>query len=309
MTTTVLACPGIGMNYSNISVICRNTVVLRSMVSREGSKMASLHSCCIPAAAATAPQHIVPPLAAPTLVVVCAANTNAIPSSSSSRPAYSPTARLAVGVALADDPPSARTNCRRGVGQAGGGEGGWSSRSSSTRVTLNGPSPHDFVDAIAGLLPPSCSDARQRHTLRWLCMTTALQCNQVCIWRKRHCSRCCTGRMSWGHSALWTSSLGHPMSRWSWEVQWIVSLLRNWPASMLRRLVEFYLLRLIYYLASLFQRPTLRQRLLIVAHCCHRCCHHSVHLPPSSKPLLLSSLSLLLRPAVSAPSDRAQPPL
>jgi hypothetical protein len=47
MTTTILACPGIGMNYSNIAVICRNTVVLRSMVSREGSKMALLHSCCI----------------------------------------------------------------------------------------------------------------------------------------------------------------------------------------------------------------------------------------------------------------------
>ena len=46
--------------------------------------MASLHSCCIPAAAATAPQHIVLPLAEPPLVAVCAANTNAAPSSSSS---------------------------------------------------------------------------------------------------------------------------------------------------------------------------------------------------------------------------------
>jgi hypothetical protein len=114
MTTTVLACPGIGMNYSNIAVICRNTVVLRSMVSREGSKMASLHSCWIPPAAATALQHIVPPLAAPPLVVVCAADTNATPSSSSSsRQAYPLMARSAVGVASADDPPSARTNCRR----------------------------------------------------------------------------------------------------------------------------------------------------------------------------------------------------
>jgi hypothetical protein len=113
MTTTILACPGIGMNYSNIAVICHNTVVLRSMVSREGSKMASLHSCWIPAATATAPQHIVPPLAAPPLVVVCAANTNAAPSSSSSRQAYPLTVRLAVGVASADDPPSARTNRRR----------------------------------------------------------------------------------------------------------------------------------------------------------------------------------------------------
>jgi hypothetical protein len=112
MTTTVLACPRIGMNYCNIAVICRNTVVLRSMVSREGSKMASLHSCWIPAAAATAPQHNVPPLAAPPLVVVCAADTNAAPSSSSSRQAYPLTARLAAGVALADDPPSAHTNCR-----------------------------------------------------------------------------------------------------------------------------------------------------------------------------------------------------
>jgi hypothetical protein len=111
MTTTVLACPGIGMNYSNIAIICRNSVVLRSMVSREGSKMASLHSCWVPAAAATAPQHIVPPLAVPPLVVVCAANTNAAPSSSSSRQAYPLMARLAAGVALADDPPSARTNC------------------------------------------------------------------------------------------------------------------------------------------------------------------------------------------------------
>jgi hypothetical protein len=116
MTTTVSACPGIGMNYSNIAVICRNTVVLRSMVSREGSKMASLHSCWIPAAAAaaaTAPQHIVPPLAAPPLVVVCAADNNAGPSSSSSRQAYPLTARWAAGVALADNPPSARTNHHR----------------------------------------------------------------------------------------------------------------------------------------------------------------------------------------------------
>jgi hypothetical protein len=163
MTTTVLACLGIEMNYSNIAVICRNTVVLRSMVSREGSKMASLHSCWIPAAAATAPQHIVPPLAVPPLLVICAANTNAAPSSSSSRPAYPPTARSAVGVALADDPPSARTNHHRGVGQVGGGGGGQSSRPSSTGVTLNGPSPRDFVDAIAGLILPSCSDAWQRH--------------------------------------------------------------------------------------------------------------------------------------------------
>ncbi len=177
MTTTVLACPGIGMNYSNIAIICRNTVVLRSMVSREGSKMASLYSCCIPAATATAPQYIVPPLAVLPLVVVCAADTNAAPSSSSSRPAYPPTARSAAGVAMVDDPPSACTNCCQGVGRAGGGGGGWLSCPSSARVTLNGPSPCDFVDAIAGLLPPSCSDAWQRHTLRRLCATTALQCN------------------------------------------------------------------------------------------------------------------------------------
>jgi hypothetical protein len=88
MTTTVLACPGIGMNYSNIAIICHNTVVLFSMVSGEGSKMASLHSCCIPAAAVTAPQHIVLPLAEPPLVAVCAANTNTAPSSSSSRLAW-----------------------------------------------------------------------------------------------------------------------------------------------------------------------------------------------------------------------------
>jgi hypothetical protein len=93
------------MNYSNIAVICHNIVVLRSMLSREGSKMASLHSCCIPAAAAAVPQHIMPPLAALPLVVVCAADTNAVPSSSPSRPAYPPTARLVAGVALADDPP------------------------------------------------------------------------------------------------------------------------------------------------------------------------------------------------------------
>jgi hypothetical protein len=253
MTTTVLACPRIGMNYSNIVVICHNTVVIRSMVSREGSKMASLHSCCIPAAAATAPQHIVPPLAAPPLVVICAANTNAAPSSSSSHSAYPPTARLAAGVALADDPPSARTNCHRGVGQVEGGGGGRSSRPSSAGVMLNGPSPHYFVDAIAGLLPPSCSDAWRRLTLRRLCATTGLQCNQVHIWRKQCCSRCCTGRMSWGPLAPWTSSRGHPMSHWSREVQWIVSLLRNWRALMLQRMVEFYLICLIYYLASLFQ--------------------------------------------------------
>jgi hypothetical protein len=174
MTTTVLACPRIGLNYSNITVICRNTVVLRSIVSREGSKMASLHSCCIPAAAATAPQHIVPPLAAPPLVVVCAANTNAAPSSSSYRPAYPPTARSAAGVVSADDPPSARTNCPRGVSRVGGGGGGQSSHPSSAGVMLNGPSPCNFVDAIMELLPPSCSDARQRHTLRQLCATTAL---------------------------------------------------------------------------------------------------------------------------------------
>jgi hypothetical protein len=222
MTTTVLACPGIGMYYSNIAVICRNTVALCSMVSREGSKMASLHSCCIPAAAATAPQHIMPPLAALPLVVICAADTNAAPSSSSSRPAYPPMGRLAAGVALVDNPLSAHTKRCRGVGRAGGGGGGRSSRPSSAGVTLNRPSPRDFVDAIAGLLPSSCSDAWQRHTLRRLCATTALQCNQVCIWRKRSCSRCCTGRMSWGPSAPRTSSLGCPMSHWSREVQWIV---------------------------------------------------------------------------------------
>ncbi len=217
ITTTVLACPGIGMNYSNITVICQNTVVLSSMVSREGSKMASLHSCCIPAAAATAPQHIVPPLAAPTLVVICAVNTNTTLFSSTSCPAYPPMARSAVGVALADDPSSARTNCHRGVGRAGGGGGGQSSHPSSAGVTLNGPSPCDFMDAIMGLLPPSCSDARQRHTLRQLCATTALQCNKVRIWRKWHCSHCCTGRMSWGPTALRTSSLGCLMSRRSQE--------------------------------------------------------------------------------------------
>jgi hypothetical protein len=196
MITTVLACQGIGMNNSNIAVICHNTVVLRSMVSREGSKMALLHSCCIPAAAATLPWHIVSPLVAPPLVVVCAADTNTVPSSSSSHPAYPPTARLAAGVASVDNPPSARTTCHRGVGQARGGGGGWSSRPSSAGVMLNGPSPCDFVDVIAGLLPPSCSDAGQRHTLRRLCTTTTLQCNLVCIWCKRCCSRCCTGRMS-----------------------------------------------------------------------------------------------------------------
>jgi hypothetical protein len=206
MTATIFACPRIGMNYSNIAVICLNTVVLHSMVSREGSKMALLHSCCIPAATATAPQHIVPPLAAPPLVVVCAADTNAAPSSSSSRPAYPPTARLVAGVVSADNPPSAHTNHRRGVGQARGGGGGQSSRPSSSGVTLNGPSPCDFVDAIAGLLPPSCSNTRQRHTLRGLCTTTALLCNQVCIWRKQRCSRCCTGRMSW---ELWPRGPHH----------------------------------------------------------------------------------------------------
>jgi hypothetical protein len=309
MTTTILACLGIGMNYSNIAVICRNTNVLRSMVSREGSKMASLHSCCIPAAAATAPQHIVPPLAAPPLVVICAADTNAAPSSSSSRPAYPPTARSAAGVASADDPPSARTNCRRGVGRAGGGGGGRPSRPSSAGVTLNGPSPCDFVDAIAGSLPPSCSDAWQRHTLRRLCATNALRCNRVCIWCKRRCSRCCTGRMSWGPSVPQTSSLGCPTSRWSREAQWIMSLLRNWRASMLRRMVEFYLIRLIYYLVSLFQQPTLRQCLLVVAHCYRRHRRCSVPLPSLTKLSLLSLSLFLLRPAVSAPSDRAQPPV
>jgi hypothetical protein len=158
--------------------------------------MASLHSCCIPAATATVPQHIVPPLAAPPLVVVCAADTKATPSSSSSHPAYPRMVRLAAGVASADDPPSARTNRRRGVGQAGGGGGGRSSHPSSAGVTLNGLSPCVFVDMIAGLLPPSCSDAWQRHTLRRLCATTTLRCNQVRIWRKRRCSCRCTGRMS-----------------------------------------------------------------------------------------------------------------
>jgi hypothetical protein len=223
------------------------------MVSREGTKMASLHSCCIPVAAATAPKHIMPPLTAPPLVVVCAADTNAAPSSSSSHLAYPPTARSAAEMASADIPPSARTNCRRGVSRAGGGGGGGSSRPSSAGVTLNGPSPRDFMDAIAGLLPPSCSDARQRHTLRRLCATTALQCNQVRIWCKGRCSCCCTGRMSWRPSAPRTSSLGRPTSRRSWEVRWMVSLLRNWRASMLQRMVEFCLIHLIYYLASLFQ--------------------------------------------------------
>jgi hypothetical protein len=296
------------MNYSN-AVIFRTTVVLRSMVSREGSKMALLHSCCIPAAAATAPQHIVPPLAALPLVVVCAADTNAAPSSSSSRLAYPPTARLAAGVASVDDPPSACTNRCWGVGRTGGGGGGRSSRLSSAGMTLNGPSPRDFVDAIQGLLPPSCSVAWRRHTLRWLCATTALQCNRVRIWCKRRCSCRCTGRMSWGPSAPWTSSLGRSTSRWSREARWIVSLLRNWWASMLQSMMEFYLIRLIYCLASLFQRPTLRQCLLVVAHCRRRRRYRSVPLPPSSKPSSLSSSLLLLRPAVSAPSDRAQPPV
>jgi hypothetical protein len=112
--------------------------------------MASLHSCCIPAAAATAPQHIVPSLAAPPLVVVCAADTNAAPSSSSSRQAYPLTARLAAGVVSAEDPPSARTNCHRGVGRAGEEGGGRSSHPSSAKVRLNGLSPCDFIDAIAG---------------------------------------------------------------------------------------------------------------------------------------------------------------
>ncbi len=179
--------------------------------------MALLHSCCIPAAAATAPQHIVPPLAAPPLLVVCAADTNAAPSSSSSRPAYPLMARSAAGVASADNPPSARTNRRRGVGRAGGGGGGQSSCPSSAGMTLNGPSPRDFMDAIMGLLSPSCSDAQQRRTLRRLCATIALQCNQVGIWCKWRCSRCCTGRMSWGPSAPRTSSLGRPTSRWSRE--------------------------------------------------------------------------------------------
>jgi hypothetical protein len=168
--------------------------------------MALLYSCCIPAAAATAPQHIVPPLPALPLVVVCAADTDAAPSSSSFRRAYPPTARSAAGVASADDPPSARTNRRRGVGRAGGGGGGRSSRPTYAGVMLNGPSPRDFVDAIARLLPPSCSDAWRRHTLRRLCATTALQCNRVRIWRKQHCSRRCTGRMSWGPLAPQTSS-------------------------------------------------------------------------------------------------------
>jgi hypothetical protein len=216
--------------------------------------MALLHSCCIPAAAATAPQHIVPPLTAPPLIVVCAADTDAASSSSSfSCPVYPPTARSAAGVALADDPHSARTNCCWGVGRAGGGGGGRSSRPASAGVTLNGPSPRDSLDAIAGLLPPSCSDTWRRHTLRWLCATTALRYNRVCFWRKRHCLLCCTGRMSWVPSAPHTSSLGRPMSHRSREAQWIVSLLRNWQALMLQRMVEFYLIRLIYYLASLFQ--------------------------------------------------------
>jgi hypothetical protein len=157
-----------------------------------------------------------------------------------------PTARSAAGVALADDPPLSWHQSPLG------GRPGRKRRRRAvippffSRVMLNRPSPRDFVDAIVGLLLPSCSDAWQRHTLRQLCATTALQCNQVHIWCKQGCSRCCTGSMFWGPLALRTSLIGRPTSRRSRDAQWIVSLLRNWQASMLLRMLEFYSIRLIY---------------------------------------------------------------
>jgi hypothetical protein len=64
----------------------------------------------------------------------------------------------------------------------------------------------------------------------------------------------------------------------------------------------------IYYLASLFQGPTLRQRLLVIVHChCHRC-RRSVPLPLLSKLLLLSSSLSLLQLSPPHPT-RAQPPM